>query len=696
MRMNLGLGGSRIGIGRRSVAAVLFVAVLLAAGHAHAQTAVRAWSAKGQVFVVWQVDASPPLTYEIYRSSAPVGSTAQATFVGRVFQPEWRGDRLKLGSPNATWRVPTAGGGSYQLAANEGLFVFTPRAASNEFFAVVRQGTTAIAAANRTEASVAVGFDPVGDPVTCHLQRLGVTPNGYPYRTFAMWVDGRDDPNDARPDFPVMANAAKNGAPHVFTVYEPIAGLPPGPYPATVCLHGGGQSGSHWSWAPESIHYRNTEATPVQGVTVAMDDRLFIATSGVVSTDRPTNWFGWHPGLDPLANTVPSANAIVVPYTLRRLVWTIDWLQTRSTYAIDPLRTSVMGNSMGGAGTLLLSRFRPDRFNAATAFVPQHYTPETGQRLFGTTAQNLRTTEFGPGGVQLRVNDFFDAAVRLSADHRDHCLTRIFRGRRDEAVEWGPLTIGLFEDLNAGRFGTHLYWDNRDHTASDWTTDSPKTPGVDIGEWIVPVRTQRSGAPYQGRYRSDRSYPGFFDDDQSPSLPGRQPTLGNGSPDNGTPWGTWGGYFDWETESIVDTAEAWECTIFLVGQSAASVDNFPGTSATAGVTIRKANAFRPAAGTELAWTLRAVGGAVVDSGTTTAAADGLVAIAGLTIPKDPLRVRLEVRADAARPGDLNGDDAVNAVDLGILLSQWGTAGADLDGDGTTDARDLAIVLANWG
>jgi hypothetical protein len=59
-------------------------------------------------------------------------------------------------------------------------------------------------------------------------------------------------------------------------------------------------------------------------------------------------------------------------------------------------------------------------------------------------------------------------------------------------------------------------------------------------------------------------------------------------------------------------------------------------------------------------------------------------------------VRLEVRAEAGRPGDLNGDDAVDAVDLGILLSQWGTAGADLDGDGTTDARDLAIVLANWG
>ena len=48
------------------------------------------------------------------------------------------------------------------------------------------------------------------------------------------------------------------------------------------------------------------------------------------------------------------------------------------------------------------------------------------------------------------------------------------------------------------------------------------------------------------------------------------------------------------------------------------------------------------------------------------------------------------------PGDLNGDGAVNAGDLAILLNGWGSAGAtDLDGSGTTDAADLAIVLNNW-
>jgi pimeloyl-ACP methyl ester carboxylesterase len=715
-----------------------------------AQTDVRAWSAAGQVFVVWRVDATLPLTYDVYRSTSPMTSTSQAILAGRVFQPEWAGERLKLVNASATWRVPTASGGSYQLAANEGLFVFTPHAGTTEHFAVVRNGSTAVTAVNRTQSAVPITYDPVGQPVACHLQLSGVTTRGYPYRTYAMWVDGRDDPNDARPDFPLMANAAKNGAPHVFTAFEPIAGLPSGPLPAVVCLHGGGPSGSHWAFSPEGFHYANDDATPVNGITVAMDDRLFVSTNGIVNSDRPTNWFGWWPGMNPQTSVVPPNSAIVVPYTLRRLVWTIDWLQTRSPYAIDPDRTAVMGNSMGGAGTLLLSRFRPDRFSAATAFVPQHYTPETGQRLFGTTAQNLVTTEVGRDGVPLRVNDFFDPAVPIAAGSRDACLTRIFRGRRDDAVEWGALTIGLFNDMSASRRGTHLYWDNRDHTASDWTTDDPATPGVDIGEWVSPVRTERSGAAYQARYRASRSFPAFFNDDQDPAASGRQPTLGNGSPDDGTPWGTWCGYFDWDTETVFDTDQGWSCTLFLFGRSSVAVDNFPGSTATTGLAVRKPRRLWPAPGAVVAWTLRSDRtDAVLQSGTAIAEPDGLVAVTGLVIPKDPQRVRIEfcvggapragdrnsdgaidagdVAVMRASPtdldgdglgnatdadlldryvrrygcvGDLNGNGVVNGSDLGQMLAAWGpcqaSCTADLNGDGVVDGIDLGLLLAGWG
>ncbi len=50
------------------------------------------------------------------------------------------------------------------------------------------------------------------------------------------------------------------------------------------------------------------------------------------------------------------------------------------------------------------------------------------------------------------------------------------------------------------------------------------------------------------------------------------------------------------------------------------------------------------------------------------------------------------------PADLNGDGAVNALDLSILLGAWGTRGvpADLDHDGVVGAGDLGILLGAWG
>lgn len=51
------------------------------------------------------------------------------------------------------------------------------------------------------------------------------------------------------------------------------------------------------------------------------------------------------------------------------------------------------------------------------------------------------------------------------------------------------------------------------------------------------------------------------------------------------------------------------------------------------------------------------------------------------------------------PADLNGDGAVNAADLAILLNSWGACtgcAADLDGNGTVGAADLAVLLNAWG
>jgi hypothetical protein len=58
---------------------------------------------------------------------------------------------------------------------------------------------------------------------------------------------------------------------------------------------------------------------------------------------------------------------------------------------------------------------------------------------------------------------------------------------------------------------------------------------------------------------------------------------------------------------------------------------------------------------------------------------------------------LAATAHADCPGDLNGDDAVDLADLGIVLASYNNdAGGDIDGDGDTDLADLGILLAAYG
>jgi uncharacterized membrane protein len=70
-------------------------------------------------------------------------------------------------------------------------------------------------------------------------------------------------------------------------------------------------------------------------------------------------------------------------------------------------------------------------------------------------------------------------------------------------------------------------------------------------------------------------------------------------------------------------------------------------------------------------------------------------IVGYTLDGKAFRIR-NFNAPPAVEGDIDGDGAVDAEDLSILLANWGGGGAaDLNGDGTVDGSDLAILLANW-
>ncbi|MDG2022296.1 MAG: dockerin type I domain-containing protein, partial [Phycisphaerales bacterium] len=54
-------------------------------------------------------------------------------------------------------------------------------------------------------------------------------------------------------------------------------------------------------------------------------------------------------------------------------------------------------------------------------------------------------------------------------------------------------------------------------------------------------------------------------------------------------------------------------------------------------------------------------------------------------------------------GDLNEDGEVNAADIGLLLSAWGSCGkagpgcfGDLNEDGEVNGTDIGLILGAWG
>lgn len=628
---------------------------------------VRAWYAEGQVFVVWQFPAPPAVptdTVEIYASPAAQASTLNMDLVGRMFFPEYTGGRLSLMLPAARILVPTPGGGTYRLAVDEGVFVYTPHAAGNLFFAVVDTGSTTVVAGN--SAATAFLYDPVNDPVRPHWQFTAATAGGNPSEAWILWADGQSDYNAGRPDIPVLANPAKNGVPHIFAITLPTVPLPPIPPSCVFVMHGGDDL--YTRFRPGQPERANMSLRLDDGIVVSPDDACFTNYQGTLM-DLGTDWFGYVSNLDPFfggVRTNPPSTSVVVNYTQRRIHWLIEWLLgPGSPYAIDPTRIAMIGHSRGARGTSHLTRGRPDLFCAAVCHCfPGDLTqpPQPGQvsPTRGHWSDNLATNLLAPDGSVLGIRDVVTPATRLSLE-RDVPLTRFYHGIRDEqgSATWNPAQRAILDLVHASGMGHMILWDEREHGVEMWhldsndATDDPAhcDPWPDMAQWIAPVRTERHSAQYLvDAYRSNISFPGFFNVDEDPLAPGRQPDPGPGDPcaTGIDVWGTWGGYMDWDSPTIVDTPERSESTVFLRGLSTASVDNALVTEVTADFSPRRTQQFNPPEGTPVGWRLtNESDGTVVQSGTVVAGPEGLVTLTGLTIRRDPERRRIALSTIAA-------------------------------------------------
>ena len=598
------------------------------------QNNVRAWYADGQVFVIWELAPLPVETYAIYASPTAFNSTDSALFVGRPFFWEYTGKDLKdnLNDQSATYIVPNGQDSTYSLLDTEGLFVFTPHQTDSLYFAVTKWGDNAVVSGQNI-ADTAVSFicDPVNDPVECHLQRTFISPFNSDYICFAysMWVDGRQKHWEGRPDFPIMANAAKNGMPGLFLVSVPTDLDPSIPYPLSIWLHGhGGRARQSLAGWREAI-----DIDPIEGILLAHNDRLHRHAGSNIENDDQVSWhFGWGTTFNPF-HSVPLFMDTVINYTQRRYLWVDGWLTEH--FNIDTTRINIHGHSMGAVGTTALVKCYPEHYGSATLFSTGCRGPfNTSALVFGSIDQNLPTNLQNRNGDQVKFFDLGDLYTNCSP-HRDLPLIRFWHGKKDmnPTNEWGPVTVENFRFCDSTGTGLQSHWSERNHNVSmsadeddHWIKgDSPfqqtASDNVDFAE---------------SRYSSNVSFPAFFNhrlsgknNDPGTGLIG----IDNGDGDN---WGTWGGYHRWG--GVTETQQLWQTTAWLESNAIFSNDNSPEDFLTADLAIRRPQTFVPLSGEVIAWDVKDITtGNILQSGTTTVHEDNLVVVPQVEVYKENIR-----------------------------------------------------------
>lgn len=600
------------------------------------QTDVRAWYADGQVFVVWKIGLPIEETYAIYASPNSFANASNATLVGRPFAFEYLGFGLKdnLQDTSATFRIPSGQGGMYQLALNEGLFVYTPHQSGSLYFAVTKWGTNTVTPGqNITDAAVPFTFDPVGDPVECHLQRAFPSPftTGYACFAYCLWADGRQNHWQGRPDFPIMANAAKNGMPGLFLVSAPVNLDTTNAFPLSVWLHGGG------GIARQSLAGSRKEVNinPIQGILVAHDDKMHGYRGSIPPhPDQPSFHFGWAKNYDPFTpNTLLSADTII-NYTQRRYLWIDGWLA--KNFNVDTNRINIHGHSMGSAGALGLVKSFPEHYGSATIFNTGCEGPGDTNITYivGTSSDNFPTNLKNRDDEAVRFYDLWDLHTNCSP-LRDLPIIRHWHGKNDDngVMRWGPAVVENFIVCDSIGTGAQNLWSERPH-------------GIDLApafndHWIMGIpgaqQTALDNVDFaEARFRSDESFPAFFNHRLDPK--NNDPGAGliginNGDGDN---WGAWGGYHRWE--NVSESAHSWEVTAWLESDALFPNDNSPEDFLTADLAIRRPKAFLPATGQIIYWNVKDLAtGNTLQSGAATVQADDLVVIPQVEVFKENIR-----------------------------------------------------------
>ncbi|MEM7040874.1 MAG: hypothetical protein AAF570_28180, partial [Bacteroidota bacterium] len=315
-------------------------------------TNVDAWSEQGQIWLKWTHPnpSQDQIGYRIYARQAGSGFSSDWNDweeIGSVFQEDATGSRLHDFDPLITHerklRYLAPGGIVTPLTEDERLFVITPHADRDLFFAIrrvyrvesggdctIQNETLPIGTDNRTGTALNFTFNAATDilPVLqkeATFETEVVEPDGstrdteFLYRIYAYWADGRFDHNDNRRGYPVMGNPTRNGVPYYFIVWLPENGVP-NKYGAVHFLHGG--QGKASKFRPGNAF--GIDLVPENCLLIAHDDNnLNTLGSDCRVKARHTWWFGYSRDYDAFEkapdNPFDLDTDTVVNYTQRRV-----------------------------------------------------------------------------------------------------------------------------------------------------------------------------------------------------------------------------------------------------------------------------------------------------------------------------------------------------------------------------------------
>jgi hypothetical protein len=320
---------------------------------------------------------------------------------------------------------------------------------------------------------------------------------------------------------------------------------------------------------------------------------------------------------------------------------------------------------MGGTGTLSFGLRHPELFAGMYAIVPAtNEAASTWGRggfdaLWGPVSWNLPTNE-GIG-----VHDRLDTQQYL-IDHQGGALpyTVTFHGRNDTTIEWSTQGLPWVQLRNGAQAPGPEMWANSDHSNS----------------FDVYYRDLFSNYKMeQYKLKKNESYLVFSYAPGDDSPTGSIPSCRGSDP---YAYGYLGNSVEWSSSANpfmglsapTDTATQFQTALRIRTDQC----NWP-TSGTTTVTIRRTQAFRPAAGGVITWENRTSGGTLIQSGTITLDASGRLAIPGVKVSTTGSILTLTTSSSGGTGGSTGGTGG----STGGGSTGGTTTDADHDGYSTT-------------